>query len=231
MNRLLRMMAWLLPAAGLMAGEPTAPPSAEAPAGSAPVPKPAATVTNQTGPAAAPAETSSSIAATNSPPAATNAAPTAPAVSSSETNAPPTNKVGTASTPVTPSRETADESGERADSRRSRSEADPRSFERFRLLTERNIFDPTRRRREPGRVERPVTPPSPPREEILTLTGAIVYGDKAFAMINSTDSRYRGVFSPGEALAEWRVAAIDSKGILLTNEEQQLRLPVGQSLR
>lgn len=232
MNRLYPWLPWLLASAWLTAGEP-APEGDTVPEASAPpaTSEVAADQPQRIGLQPSTPNTAVGAASTNRSASAAGQPPPAPASSSAAPHVAPTNQSVAVPTPSVPEPSTAAAREQQEPPATPSAEADPRSFERFRLLTRRNIFDPTRRRWEPNRAVRTTAPPSPPREEILTLNGAILYGQKAFAMVNSSEPRYRGVFSPGDALGEWRVAAIDSKGILLTNEECRLRLPVGQSLR
>lgn len=111
-----------------------------------------------------------------------------------------------------------------------RAREDSRSFDRFRLVVDRNIFNSERRkplppgREPPPRVERP-------RTETISLNGTISYSGKAFAFVSSSESQYRGVFSPGDTLAGWNLAAVDTRGVRLEGDGGTLDLPVGKSLR
>lgn len=103
-------------------------------------------------------------------------------------------------------------------------------FSQFRLILERNIFDPTRRKPLPPGSRREERPP-PVRPETLTLTGAICYGGKTFAFFDGSDPGWRGVFSPGEKLGGWTLAKVGTDGVRLEGGEKPLKLPVGRSLR
>ena len=103
----------------------------------------------------------------------------------------------------------------------------PWSFEHFRLLLQRNIFDPARR--PAPSAERKKRPPKP-RSERLTLTGAICYGGRAFAFFDGSQSDWHGVFSPGDQVAGWTVARVDSRGVRLEREAETRELRVGESL-
>lgn len=107
---------------------------------------------------------------------------------------------------------------------------DSGSFDRFRLVVDRNIFNSERRkplppgREPPPRIERP-------RTQTISLNGTISYEGKAFAFVSSSESQYRGVFSPGDTVAGWQVAAVNTRGVELKGDTDAFTVPVGSSLR
>lgn len=99
-------------------------------------------------------------------------------------------------------------------------------FEKYRILLERNIFDPNRRKVEPVFVE-PVT--APPTEQI-SLIGTMIYEKEAFAFFEGTRSEYKTAVRLQDSIAGYRVTKVDTEGIELENEGRQISLPVGMAL-
>jgi hypothetical protein len=168
-----------------------------------------------------PAPLSESVPSVPSVPETETPAPAAETTPVAGDEAPAPNE--TAGTEL-PSRDSGDPRGD------PRNRADSRSFDRFQLIVERNIFDSERQKRvvnrepPPPRIERP-------RVQTISLNGTIRYDGKAFAFMNSSESEYRGVFSLGDILGDWRLAAIDTRGVKLETDDIELDLPVGKSLR
>lgn len=105
-------------------------------------------------------------------------------------------------------------------------------YDQFRLIEQRNIFDPNRRRATARAPEPPRREERPPRTDTIALTGTIVYDHKAFAFVSSSQPEYRGVFSPGDRVGGLTILSIDSHGITLEGAESPpLRVPVGQGLQ
>ncbi|MCP5516469.1 MAG: hypothetical protein H7A45_04325 [Verrucomicrobiales bacterium] len=108
---------------------------------------------------------------------------------------------------------------------------DSRSYERFRLIEERNIFNSERRKPLPAGRTPPPEPTRPPRTQTISLNGTICYESKAFAFLGGSESEFRGIFSPGDKVGNLTLATVDSHGVTLTGGEAPLRVPVGQGLQ
>ncbi len=100
------------------------------------------------------------------------------------------------------------------------------TFESFRILIERNIFDPDRRKRM-SVVELPVE--APPTERIV-LIGTMIDGGEAYAFFDGTKSEYEAAVRLREAIAGYRVTEIDTDHVKLDNGGRQISLPVGMGL-
>ena len=74
--------------------------------------------------------------------------------------------------------------------------AKPKDFDAFRIITDRNIFDPNRR---PPRVNREAPPPA---VDSFTLTGTMSYQKGFFAVFDGTSSDYHKVLEPGGTTVE-----------------------------
>lgn len=114
---------------------------------------------------------------------------------------------------------------------RRESVADSRSFDRFRLIHERNIFNSERRTPLPPGRTPPPEPVRPPRTQSISLNGTICYESKAFAFLGSSESELRGIFSPGDQVGNLKLVSVDSHGIRLTEGDVSLNVPVGQGLQ
>ncbi len=102
------------------------------------------------------------------------------------------------------------------------------AFDEFRLVVERNIFDPDRRRWEPKKkIVR--LPEAPPVDRIL-LVGVLVEEATAYCFFESGSPDYRGVATLGESLGDLRIAEIETGEITLAEGERTIKLTVGASL-
>jgi hypothetical protein len=102
----------------------------------------------------------------------------------------------------------------------------PNAFENFKLILDRNIFDPERRApRERDRERRP----EPPREESFTLLGTMSYADKQVAFFNGTESGWSGAVKLGESVAKHKVTSVGYEKVLLDYEGETIELMIGKS--
>jgi hypothetical protein len=100
-------------------------------------------------------------------------------------------------------------------------------FSNFKLVAERNIFNPKRQARSSGRREsRPV-----PKTESLTLVGTMHYEQGLFAFFDGTKSDYRQAVKPAQAIAGCTLTEISPTGVRLAVGTNEIRLLVGQQLR
>lgn len=156
------------------------------------------------------------------------------AQASTNTPSPATREAAEAAVPApgeAPAAENGSTERPSGDDRRTngRGRENSRSFDRFQLIVDRNIFDSERRKQVANRQPEPRI--EQPRTQTISLNGTISYGGKAFAFVSSSESEYRGVFSPGDTLGGWRLESVDTRGVKLKAEDGELDLPVGKSLR
>ena len=108
----------------------------------------------------------------------------------------------------------------------SKSEVSLNAFERFKLILDRNIFDPDRRApRERNREARP----EPPREESFTLLGTMSYADKHLAFFDGSDSNWAGAVKLGESLANHKVVGVEYDKVLLEYAGETIELAIGSA--
>jgi hypothetical protein len=103
-------------------------------------------------------------------------------------------------------------------------------FSAFKLITDRNIFDPRRRSYSTDRRTRDSSRPK--RLEYVTLVGTMNYAEKGpLAFFDGTSSDYRKVLKPAETIAGYKVTDIGRSFVKLAVGTNEFDLPVGMQLR
>lgn len=107
-----------------------------------------------------------------------------------------------------------------------------RDLQSFRIIADRNIFNPNRRSgmrssyRRPERETRRYT-----RPESFGLVGTMSYEKGRFAFFDGTSSDYRKVIEPAQTIAGYTVVDITSRNVtLLGTNGTQVQLPVGMQM-
>ena len=97
-------------------------------------------------------------------------------------------------------------------------------YSAFRMVAEKNIFDPNRR----GRVN-----PLPPQQrgDSFTLVGTMSYEKGTFAFFDGTRSDYRKAVKPQEAIAGYKVVEVTPEAVKLSHGTNVLQLNVGTQMR
>ena len=98
------------------------------------------------------------------------------------------------------------------------------SLASFKLIQERNIFDPERRKPREIRRERPV---EPPREESFTLLGTMSYGERILAFFEGTQRDWSGAVELGKEVAGHTLKEVGFDNVLLELKGETLALQVG----
>jgi hypothetical protein len=100
-------------------------------------------------------------------------------------------------------------------------------FSEFRLVTERNIFNPKRYAHSTTRPQEP----APRAVDSITLVGTMSYGKGPFAFFDSNSSDYRKVTKVSDTIAGYKVEAIAPAFVKLAEGTNELQLGVGMQLR
>src|SRR5438445_33241 len=89
----------------------------------------------------------------------------------------------------------------------------PLDFQSFRLITDRNIFDPNRSPRSvtSGRTEGR----KPAKTEAFSLVGTMSYEKGDFAFFDGTLSEYRKTLKPGDTIAGYKINAVAADRVQL----------------
>lgn len=101
-------------------------------------------------------------------------------------------------------------------------------FARFRIITERNVFDASRSSRE-RRERNENRRPAP--AETFTLVGILRDGEKAYAFFDGSTSQFRKVLERGQEIAGHTVADITADRVRLEINSESLELRVGTQMR
>lgn len=103
------------------------------------------------------------------------------------------------------------------------------SFESFRIISERNIFNQNRSPRS-SRSEGTRSRPAPV-VQLLSLVGTMSFEKGTFAFFDGTRSEYRKPLKTGEKIAGYEIKEIQPNSVKIANETNQVVLKVGQQLR
>ena len=103
-------------------------------------------------------------------------------------------------------------------------------FDDFKLITQRNIFDPNRRApRAPG--IRPDENRKPTRIDYLNLVGAMSYEKGRFAFFDGSSSEFRRSLKPGDSIAGYKIASVNNDKVTLQKDDKKIELPIGGQLK
>ncbi len=147
-------------------------------------------------------------------------APTAPAVVAP---APVSPAAGTK--PVSPAAGTARPAAASAP-RNESSIAPSASFDAFRVVADRNIFNPNRT----GRRERTVEEPAP-RLDTITFVGMLDADGGRRAFFDGSDSSYRKALRAGESIDKFKIVSVSADRVQLERDGKAMTVALGQQLR
>ena len=99
-------------------------------------------------------------------------------------------------------------------------------YSAFRLVYERNIFDPNRR---PSRIREPRQPSS--RVESFSLVGTMSYDKGTFAFFDGTRSDYKKALKLADSIAGYKITNITPDAVNLASGTNQVELRVGTQMR
>ena len=129
--------------------------------------------------------------------------------------------------PVAPPRTPAPAAAATAAPARSDSSVTPSaSFDTFRLVSDRNIFNPNRT----GRRDRS-TEEKAPRTDVISLVGTMESDRGLRAFFDGSDSNYRKALHVGDSVDKFKVTQIAPNVVDLERDGKNLSVRVGQQLR
>jgi len=99
-------------------------------------------------------------------------------------------------------------------------------YSAFKLIVDRNIFDPNRFPHRPGGPR-----PAPKVVDSLTLVGTMTYDKGTFAFFDGTSSDYKKALKLNDVVAGHKVTNITPDSVTLAAGTNQLELRVGMQLR
>ena len=100
-------------------------------------------------------------------------------------------------------------------------------FASFRIIADRNIFDPNR----PGGTRRVESTPRQKTPDSFTLVGIISYEKGTFAFFDGTSSDYKKALKCADTIAGYKVASIAADTVKLAAGTNQVELRVGMQMR
>jgi hypothetical protein len=99
-------------------------------------------------------------------------------------------------------------------------------FSAFKIISDRNIFDPNRTPRRSNTVRaRPKT------VESFTLVGIMSYEKGDFAFFNGTSSSYRKALKPNDSIAGYKLTSISPNSVRLSSGKKDVEIKIGSQLR
>lgn len=149
-------------------------------------------------------------------------APAAPVV------APPAAKPPVATSPATPSaaKPAAAAALGSAPQRKDSSVTPTASFDTFRLISDRNIFNPNRSgRRERGSEERA------PRLDVIALVGTMESDKGMRAFFDGSDRTYRRPLTAGSSVDKFKITKVSPNVVELERDGKTFSMSVGQQFR
>ncbi len=100
-------------------------------------------------------------------------------------------------------------------------------YQSFKILTERNIFDPNRSSGSGRRTETR----RPTRVDSFALVGTLSYEKGTFAFFDGSDSSYKRALKTGDIIAGCRIAEITADRVKLETNGVQMELSVGMQMK
>ena len=125
-----------------------------------------------------------------------------------------------------PTRRSRAESSSKTPARADAAAAPLATFEGFRLISDRNIFNPNRT----GRRDRS-TEESAPRLDVITLVGTMESDRGLRAFFEGSASAFRKALRVGDSVESFKVTQVSPTGAELEREGKPFSMRVGQQLR
>lgn len=98
-------------------------------------------------------------------------------------------------------------------------------FKEFRIILERNIFDPDRKAPQKD-FKPPASEETTPREQI-GLLGVFFNGKESTIFFEGSQSSYNGEWKPGDVIAGFRIEKARTNGLVLEKNGRKINLSVG----
>ena len=127
--------------------------------------------------------------------------------------------------PAQPDRSRSDRRGRSTEYRVPTTPADAK-FDAFRVIVDRNIFNPTRTGRTRDRSDEKVA-----RVDTIALVGTMQYDKGVVAFFNSPDAAFRKTLREGQSVGEFKVQKIKPDEVELVRDGKPVSLRVAQQLR
>lgn len=104
------------------------------------------------------------------------------------------------------------------------------SYDAFRMISDRNIFNPNRQARSSGSRPRTDTRPAS-RVEYFTLVGLMAYEKGTFAFFDGTSGSYKQTLEADGAIGEFKISGLTPDQVKLTSGTNEFVMRVGMQVR
>lgn len=105
------------------------------------------------------------------------------------------------------------------------------SLESFKLIHERNIFNPNRTARSSRGGGGDTEKPKAPKVDHATLVGIMSYAKGDFAFFDGSDTNYRKTLQKDEKIAGHRIVEVAPKKVTLSMDGKNVTLSVGTQIK
>jgi hypothetical protein len=103
-----------------------------------------------------------------------------------------------------------------------------RDYSFFKLIPDRNIFNPNRSARGSG-IAKPVD--KTPKVDSFALLGTMSYEKGDFAFFGGSKSAYQKVLSPSNSIAGFQIKSVNPDGVQLEKDGKVIDLAVGEQMK
>ena len=104
------------------------------------------------------------------------------------------------------------------------------NYDSFRMISDRNIFNPNRVARSGGRTTRAATTPAA-HVESFSLVGIMSYEKGWFAFFEGTSADFKQVLQADATIGQYRVASVMADVVKLTHGTNDYEMKVGMQMR
>ncbi len=104
------------------------------------------------------------------------------------------------------------------------------SLQNFKIITQRNIFDPNRQA-DSGERGRRIDPNRLARAEGFSLVGTLLDKRGEFAFFSGSDSKYKKVLKVAGTIADYKVTEVAPDHVELENNGTQVKMTVGMQMK
>ncbi|MCL5096735.1 MAG: hypothetical protein M1608_04250 [Candidatus Omnitrophica bacterium] len=116
-----------------------------------------------------------------------------------------------------------------ASAEESNAPASGHDFQSFKIIFERNIFNPNRRPVS-NRGSQDEGAPSP-RIDGFSLIGTLIYDKGSYAFFDGTESKYKTVLRPLDSIAGFKVTEITPNSVRLLSASNSFELPMNMQIK
>jgi len=104
------------------------------------------------------------------------------------------------------------------------------SLQSFKIITQRNIFDPNRRAGS-GERGRRIDPNRLARAEGFSLVGTLIDKRGEFAFFSGSDAKYKKVLKVAGIIADYKVTEVAPDHVQLETKGNQIKMTVGMQMK